>query len=577
MYLIQRLKVKILNYKNQSLLTILLVLLSIIIYLLVSNVAKGFDITDESYYILYAQHQSEIYPVIRRDGFFTGIIYLLVNENLGYLKLSGIFLLIGFSAWLALELFKYLEYKLQLHNNNKWLYIAPIIASSLAYYRHWLITPSYNWLALLGSLLILISLLRIVNNRKTNYEKLITFDYLLLVFALNMAFMAKPTTALVLGLIVFLFLLMERQNINVKKSFFSIFMLTVLIVMSHILWSYGNIETYYERLIESLHRMSTVDSRYTLSDRLISTITELKGFFFEKYYFHKIDNWYILFIAILLLFIAILKSTKNIGFILLYLIFIGYSFLLFQEGLILNSKMIWFRLTELMVLSWGIVFVSLLYTNKVKIFFKQSIFILIIIFIFSFASIAYALGTNGTMVYAMSSSIIFIVIGIIVANAVIDDIFETNIFLASSGIVITTFILYMLLTAYEHPYRLITSIKDQNQKVDLLGGLYVDEINKKYIESLQKIKKNNSTLNKRITLLDMTGGSPGANVILEADFFGEPWLAGGYPGSKQFAERVLKPYLGTDKLRKAWILVAPKGKRKLDLKILTQPLCTEST
>ena len=68
----------------------------------------------------------------------------------------------------------------------------------------------------------------------------------------------------------------------------------------------------------------------------------------------------------------------------------------------------------------------------------------------------------------------------------------------------------------------------------------------------------------------MTGGSPGANIILEADFFGEQWLVGGYKGSNEYVYEILKTYQGSEKLHKAWILTAPNGSRKIDLNILNQ-------
>jgi len=558
---------KILEYKNKVLLSILLILLFAIIYLLVSNVARGFDITDESYYILYAEHQDEIYPVIRRDGVYTGMLYALTHGNLAYFRLSGIILLLIVSTWLAVEIVKYLSTEMRMII-NKWFLIIPIIISSLGYYRYWLLTPSYNWLALLSIMLVLIALLRVINRKYTNYKKIFAFDYLLLAFSLNLAFMAKPTTALILALIIFLFTIIERKNVNLFKAYFSIFVLTIAIVLMHIIWAYGDFSQYYDRLIESLHRMSTVDPRYTLNDRITTTIKEFKDFFFEKYYFQRIKNLYIFIIIILILLAVTVKTYRRIGVLVLYLIFISYIYLLFNEGLILKLKAIWFRLTELLTLSWVIVFISLLYTAKFKIFFRRYLFLFSITCVFSLGSIAYALGTNGTMIYAMSSSIIFIVIGIMIANTIIDNILSVNIFLVTAGIAISIFVFHVLLSAYNNPYRLITNITDQNQKVDLLGGLYVDEVNKKYIETLKRIKEKYTKSNQKITLLDMTGGSPGANVILDADFFGEPWLAGAYPGSNKSLKMILESYRGSKKLKEAWILTAPKGKRKLDLIIL---------
>lgn len=87
---------------------------------------------------------------------------------------------------------------------------------------------------------------------------------------------------------------------------------------------------------------------------------------------------------------------------------------------------------------------------------------------------------------------------------------------------------------------------------------------------MKKIHSLNNVANLKINLLDMTGGSPGANVIINAGFFGRTWLSGGYKGSNEFAYRILKSYKDSKKLKNAWILIAPKGTRSLNLEILNK-------
>ncbi len=65
----------------------------------------------------------------------------------------------------------------------------------------------------------------------------------------------------------------------------------------------------------------------------------------------------------------------------------------------------------------------------------------------------------------------------------------------------------------------------------------------------------------------MTGASPGAHVILGANFIGTPWLLGGYSGSEKFAYTVLSNS-NIDTLKSAWILTAPTGRIKLPDTIL---------
>jgi hypothetical protein len=150
----------------------------------------------------------------------------------------------------------------------------------------------------------------------------------------------------------------------------------------------------------------------------------------------------------------------------------------------------------------------------------------------------------------------------------LDKKLNTRIFTSLSGLIVSIFIYLSINYAYEHPYRLTSNIAKQVEEVSLLGGLSVDIKTKHYIEGLEKISNSNKLKNEKISLIDMTGGTPGANVILNAEFFGHQWLIGAYKGSNQMLERILKPYQNTIKLKNAWILLAPDGARKLDLNIL---------
>ena len=137
------------------------------------------------------------------------------------------------------------------------------------------------------------------------------------------------------------------------------------------------------------------------------------------------------------------------------------------------------------------------------------------------------------------------------------------------GILISLSVITVINNAYKNPYRLNTSIKEQTEKVDLLGGIKVDEQQKIYIDGILNSKRINLNTNENIYLIDTTGATPGANVILGAKFFGQSWLLGGYIGSNEFAYRILSS-ISYDKLKNAWILTAPGGIRSLDLNLLSK-------
>ncbi|MEO8855754.1 MAG: hypothetical protein ABI343_02080 [Burkholderiaceae bacterium] len=68
-------------------------------------------------------------------------------------------------------------------------------------------------------------------------------------------------------------------------------------------------------------------------------------------------------------------------------------------------------------------------------------------------------------------------------------------------------------------------------------------------------------------VLDMTGHSPGTLYGLGAKATGQPWILGGYAGSDRAAEFILGK-VGCEELARTWLLVQPRGPRKLSPAIL---------
>ena len=68
-------------------------------------------------------------------------------------------------------------------------------------------------------------------------------------------------------------------------------------------------------------------------------------------------------------------------------------------------------------------------------------------------------------------------------------------------------------------------------------------------------------------LIDLTGGTPGAAVLLGADIVGVPWLLGGYPGTPEFVAHVFDT-VPPETITRAWVLHAPGGRRSIPATLL---------
>ena len=116
---------------------------------------------------------------------------------------------------------------------------------------------------------------------------------------------------------------------------------------------------------------------------------------------------------------------------------------------------------------------------------------------------------------------------------------------------------------------MITELRYQNEKVELLGKrsiLYVDRVNKKWIENLKYYAYLNGWKDGSY-ILDLTGGTPGAVVVLNGKSPENRWLLGGYPGSDQFVYEILTN-MDKNILYNSWILIAPDGTIKISDEVL---------
>ena len=110
---------------------------------------RGFDITDEGYYLLSSQHPSDV--LAPANGFFylpTSIMLDAVGGDLAAFRRLGLLLLIASGLFMALGLRRVAGVDGDRGSTIGWC--AAIATAGLAYYGIGILSPSYNLLALIG-------------------------------------------------------------------------------------------------------------------------------------------------------------------------------------------------------------------------------------------------------------------------------------------------------------------------------------------------------------------------------------------------------------------------------------------
>jgi hypothetical protein len=177
---------------------------------------------------------------------------------------------------------------------------------------------------------------------------------------------------------------------------------------------------------------------------------------------------------------------------------------------------------------------------------------------------ATSFGSNLGPIKHMSYAYVFFAAAALCTGRWIDQYVERRIL----GTIIPTLValstLFVLNYAFNHPTFSSDKISEMKVESTFLtgtGSLFVNKQTANYIKDLKRIALN-AGWEPGTPLINLTGESPGAYVILGARILGTPLLVGTYfKGAETFVKEVLN-MCPRSELDAAWILTAPNGTRK---------------
>ena len=163
---------------------------------LYANLDRGLDLTDESFYLLWADKPAAYGLAASTFGFFISPIYHLLGSNPAALRRFGLVVLALTAvclAWTAISANRNSQVA-----ERKFEKLAIVLAAAstvVTYYFWWLTTPAYNWLPLPAAFLLLTGLVLVYQNQS------IWLSAILVGFSGTLAFAGKPTTAITFALV----------------------------------------------------------------------------------------------------------------------------------------------------------------------------------------------------------------------------------------------------------------------------------------------------------------------------------------------------------------------------------------
>lgn len=540
----------------EGLLLIICTLTSILIIIWLFIYANyGIDFTDEGFYLNFISNPFLYSTSLTQFGFIYNPIYVFLNGEIASLRQFNI-LIIFLLSWYLTNLL--LQQKFI--DNNLYDRLASLVisfgfsTSSLITFISGLTTPSYNSLTLQSLLIFCIGWIFVyeaVNNNKK------ILGCILIGLGGYLAFMAKPSTAFGLTIVVFTYFIITF-NFPFKRILIAFITTLILIYLSAFLID-GSFLEFTKRIERGIEAAKLLGGGHTVKN--ITRWDDFQLNNFEKNII-KIGSILLLFLTILVYFDK--KKYIYIGFILITLI--SYIFFYSTEKIPTDFGAFRALIIGIVVFPMGLMSFFIL---RQKIIYSLGEEKWAMALLFLTIPYIYAFGTNNNYWRASGDAAIFwVLMGIIFLRPLAK---KKQGWIFTLPLVLTTQILSVVLlqTGLENPYRQLQPLR-LNQTVISIGveksKLVLSEEYAKYLESAMQ-GSSKAGLEAGMPVIDMTGQSPTILYAIGAESIGQAWTIGGYPGSQKLAEAALAR-VPCEKLSSAWLLVEDGGPRSLSSDLL---------
>lgn len=409
--------------------------------------------------------------------------------------------------------------------------------------RGWWLTPSYYALSFQSLLLVMIGLL--LADRPGPIRQIL--GWILVGVGGWSCFMAKPTTAAAIALVVTLYVVVLRRKSLQHMVGAALVALALLIITAYLID--GGITGLVTRMVNSaeleillgsgheVSRMFRIDglatSRSQLAIAVLMAIALLLSIFMEAA--HKwLQSLALAAVLIVTIAIALLGTDPiSIKPSILFLVpaFICLGAMFYREGLVLRTQA------------------------------PTSIALALTFLILPHLS---ALGTNGNYWSTGAKDALFWMLAVV---AFLSPLAQKP---RSLAILLPVTVLAQLLTAslvngsLLKPFRQMKDLRAYNAVMLMPGGgkLVLSPSFHDYLATA-RAQARAAGLEVGTPVIDLTGLAPTLLYVLETRALGLPWLIGGFPGSSAVAVETLGLEKCAD-LAKAWVLIEPEGPYRLE-------------
>jgi hypothetical protein len=513
---------------------------------------RGLDFTDEAYNLVATADPARYPALPTLFGFFLHPLHRALDGNIAALRLANFAAtyLLGTLFFWALLAWKFPADRLS--PLQRLAAALALGASALSLFGTWMVAPSYNSLALQGTLVIAAATLRLL----TAPPRLELPALLGIGLGGWVVFMAKPTTAALLALALLALLVACHARwlraVVVAGGAASSLLLATAVALD------GSPAAFAQRLLHAAQQAGAQDSRYSAA-----------GLF--RLELPRVDAGLVLFAVAVALLGLLLRPARGQEGVRPWLLR-GAVAALAAYGLLALGRMDGWPVAakpDKGVVLLAPLLTSLLLRRREAAVGEQpggdasrqrmergvAIFLALLPWI-------YAFGTNNNPWHNMGFAAAFWVALAVVLTRAPSGPRAAPASLAAVTVVAVVASTGLLMSAMRHPYRQATPLDEQEQPVTVRGSaLRLSAETASYLREAAADSRA-AGLPDGAPMLDLTGRSPGLVYALGARSPSDPWLIGGYPNSDQRVINGLHA-VGCSELAVAWLLVEPTGLRRL--------------
>lgn len=529
-----------------------LLLTILLVTKLVSLMNVGIDLTDEGYYLNWISNPWLYKYYVSQFGYIYHPVYQLLENDFVKLRV--------FNALFTYTLGFILSYLVIKRHTNLQRRDFLVISSAgialpslfiLMITGHWVPSPSYNSLCFQGLLITVIGIIL----SESNFRNIQFLSALFIGLGGWLVCMAKPSSALLLSVVVTLYFVFEF------KKHWRLLLGAVLVALSLVLFTAmyvdGGMLKFIQRYQMGLHLLDIMGSKHGMGNLLR----------LDTFRVSIADQFKLLLLMGLItgVFLSIQKGAGRIRNFMMTALFATIGYVLWlafsTDALRINTP----HYHPLILLAPLFAAIACWLFNK-KTNIKLSRFNNKLILLFLVLPYIYAAGSGNNYWETSAGAILFWLLASLLILHKISPNHTQFIVLAA---IVAPIAVKVLLDAQNSPYRQTEAIAQQSNS-------YIDPHTKKimllpkdtaiYLNDLSLLIQKTG-FKPHTPVIDFTGHHPGTLYFMQANAIGQAWTIGGYDGSSDMAALALNQAT-CHEIANAWLIIEKDGRRRIDYRIL---------